>query len=240
MSHLPRVFDLFSRLLCYPDNHTPQAAELLFVVLQDELPAAASDLSQFGQFLETNDGRQLEEAFTGTFDVNPTCALEVGWHLFGEEYARGMFLVRMREELRRYGKVESQELPDHICHVLAVVAAMPDDKATSFVRACVQPAVAIMNEGLANKTTPYRHVIDSLLKVLEAKWGTGATPALGGVLEARSTQCDPLHAFPVAAVDCGQGCHDACGQPDVVELQPHFRAARPDATSAATTSESGS
>ena len=48
---------------------------------------------------------------------------------FGEEYARGMFLVRMREEMRKYNLAESVELPDHISHVLAVVAAMPDDEA---------------------------------------------------------------------------------------------------------------
>jgi len=37
-----------------------------------------------------------------TFDINPACALEVGWHLFGEDYMRGQFLVRMREELSKY------------------------------------------------------------------------------------------------------------------------------------------
>ncbi len=46
---------------------------------------------------------EVEEAFTRTFDVNPACALEVGWHLFGEEYTAAMFLVRMREELRKHG-----------------------------------------------------------------------------------------------------------------------------------------
>ncbi len=43
---------------------------------------------------------------------------------------------------------ESAELPDHISHVLAIVAAMPDDEATRFVTACVQPAVEKMNAAL--------------------------------------------------------------------------------------------
>ena len=102
MSHLPKVLHAFTRLLGYPDQHTSQAAELLYIVLQDEVDEAAVDVARFGEFLERHDMWQVEEAFTGTFDVNPACALEVGWHLFGEEYARGMFLVRMREEMRKY------------------------------------------------------------------------------------------------------------------------------------------
>ena len=224
MSHLPHVLDAFSRLLSYPHEGTPQAAELLYVVLRDELPDAASDLSQFGVFVEQSAGWQLEEAFTGTFDVNPACALEVGWQLFGEEYARGMFLVRMRQELRKYGLAESRELPDHISHVLAVLAAMPEEQAAKFVPACVQPAVAKMNAALAGKDTPYRHVVSCLLKVIEHKWGAGQTSAPDSVLAARSAPSDPLHAFPVAAVGCGSGCGNSYGEPDVVELVASFPA----------------
>ena len=31
MSHVPRVLNAFSRLLSYPDEHTVQVAELLYV-----------------------------------------------------------------------------------------------------------------------------------------------------------------------------------------------------------------
>ena len=225
MSHIPKVMNAFSRLLSYPGEHTAQAAELLYVVLQGEIPSAASDLSQFGAFLEQHETWEIEEAFTGTFDVNPACALEVGWHLFGEEYARGMFLVRMREEMRKYGLQESVELPDHISHVMAVVAAMPEAKAAKFVRACVQPAVVKMNDALAKRDTPYRHVICSLTAVIEQKWGAAEVAASRDVLASRSPQTDPLHAFPVAAVGCGGGCSESCGEPNVVALDTRFPAA---------------
>ena len=123
--------------------------------MQGEIEEAAREISQFGSYLEQHENWEAEEAFTGTFDVNPACALEVGWHLFGEEYARGMFLVRMREELRKYDLPESAELTDHISHVLGIVAAMPDDDAAKFVTACVQPAVEKMNDAVAEKDTPY-------------------------------------------------------------------------------------
>lgn len=222
MSHVPKVMNALSRLLSYPDQHTAQTAELLYIVLQGEIQDAASDVSQFGAFLEQHEAWQVEEAFTGTFDVNPACALEVGWHLFGEEYARGMFLVRMREELRKYDLPESAELPDHIAHVLAIVAAMPEDEAAKFVRACVQPAVEKMNDALAKKDTPYRHVVSCLASVVRQKWGAGKPTAHQEVLASSSPQLDPLHAFPVAEVDCGGGCSGSCAEPSVVALETNF------------------
>ncbi len=220
MSHVPKVLNAFSRLLSYPNEHTVETVEFLYVVLQGEIPAAASGVADFGAFLEQHEVWEAEELFTGTFDVNPACALEVGWHLFGEEYARGMFLVRMREELRKYGLPESVELPDHLSHVLAVVAAMPDDEATRFVQACVQPAVEKMNQAVAEKETPYRHVVSSLASVLQHVWGASAAGQRQRVLESSSTETDLLRAFPVADVGCGSSCGESCGgHADVVPLE---------------------
>jgi len=183
-----------------------QTAELLYVVLQGELPAAAKEASAFGAFAEQHEIWELEEVYTRTFDVNPACALEVGWHLFGEEYARGMFLVRMREELRKYGLPESAELTDHLTHVLAVVAAMPDDEAARFVQACVQPAVEKMKAALENKETPYKHVVACLAAVLAYTWGEPAEPTDDAeqfdLSRPFAQREDPLRAFPVADVTC--------------------------------------
>ena len=82
-----------------------------------DVPEAAKEISAFGAFIEQHDLWEVEEAFTQTFDVNPACALDIGWHLFGEEYARGMFLVRMREELRKHGLARNGRTarPHHAC-----------------------------------------------------------------------------------------------------------------------------
>jgi len=221
MSHIPKLLNAFSRLLSYPDESTAQAVELLYVVLQGELPETASEAAKFGTFVEQHELWEVEEAFTRTFDVNPACALEVGWHLFGEEYARGMFLVRMREEMRKYNLPESVELPDHISHVLAIVAAMPAEEATRFVRACVQPAVETMNQAFQGKDSPYGEVVACLASVLKHTWGENAhaddPPA---ACESRPFESDPLRAFPVADVGCGSGCGSSCGgNVQVVPLQ---------------------
>ena len=38
----------------------------------------------------------LQELYTRTFDWNPDTSLEIGWHLYGENYERGEFLVEVR------------------------------------------------------------------------------------------------------------------------------------------------
>ena len=221
MPHISHILDALSRLISYPDKHTVQTAELVYVALVGELPEAAREASTFGAFVDQHELWELEEAYARVFDINPACSLEVGWHLFGEEYARGMFLVRMREELRKYGLSESKELPDHITHVLAIVAAMPEDEAARFVRACVQPAVEKMRLALEDQQTPYAHVVNCLAAVIEDTWGPAAPPSEDRPFDLRRpVEQDPLHAFPVADVSCG-GC-DSGAPADLVPLQMNF------------------
>ena len=75
------------------------------------------------------DDPSRQELYVQTFEFNPACTLELGWHLFGENYERGEFLVRMRDLLRRHGIAESTELPDHLTHVLALVGRLDHEEA---------------------------------------------------------------------------------------------------------------
>jgi nitrate reductase delta subunit len=202
-----QVLKALSRVLSYPDEQTLEAAEMLYVMLQNEHVEAAKDMADFGAFVERHELSEVEEAYTRIFDINTRCALEVGWHLFGEEYARGMFLVRMREELRNYGLQESTELPDHITHVLAVLAAMPPHEAERFAKACVLPAVRTMHQAIQKQDTPYQKPISCLNHVLNYLWSAGGPGTSEPLIPSPSTRkgVDLLHAYPVADVrfDCG-------------------------------------
>jgi len=213
-------------LLTYPDEQTVEAAELLYIILQGEIPEAAACLSQFGAYLDEHEPWEIEEAFTSTFDVNPACALEVGWHLFGEEYSRGLFMVRMREEMRKHGIEEGGELPDHITHVLSIIGAMPDDEATKFVTACVLPAVKKMLAAFDGKGNPYGDVVTCLALILHHVWGEGESLSDGSESEhpdgnAIPEGVDLLHAFPVADFQpggCGGGGCGSAEPKDLVQL----------------------
>ena len=35
-----------------------------------------------------SNAEDLQEMYTRTFDINAVCTLEVGWHIYGEDYAQ--------------------------------------------------------------------------------------------------------------------------------------------------------
>ncbi len=102
---------------------------------------------------------ELQELFTRTFDLNPLCCLEIGWHLFGENYERGALLVRIRQELRLYGVAESSELPDHLSQVLRLLARMEPERARDFAGACVVPALEKMLAAFSGTENPFRGLL---------------------------------------------------------------------------------
>ncbi|MBM4001233.1 MAG: nitrate reductase molybdenum cofactor assembly chaperone [Planctomycetes bacterium] len=200
------VLEALARLLSYPTGTYVEAAELLYIALPPDSREAKEAVAAFGSYIESLSVHELEETFSRTFDINPACALEIGWHLFGEEYARGLLLVRLRSELRRHGIEETAELPDHVVHVLALLAAMNGDEAERFVRACVQPAVVKMQLALEKADSPYRHVIQVLTLLLERAFGRAAPEESAG---RGAPEGDPLRDFPLT-----------CGPPESVEFVP--------------------
>ena len=108
----------------------------------------------------------LQELYIGTFDWNPSASLDLGWHLYGEQYQRGEFLVEMRDRLSRYGIAETGELPDHITHVLAVVAKMDAEAADRFSRDYAAPAVAKLLAALEHSHSPFAAPVRAVRQAL--------------------------------------------------------------------------
>jgi nitrate reductase delta subunit len=159
----------FGALLTYPSEGYAERAAACARALERSWPEAAARIASFAG--EATELGQAEELFTRTFDLNPACALEAGWHLYGEAYERGAFLVKARGLLRRYGVAESGELPDHLSLLLPLLDRMPEDEAAPFARACVTRAVAKMVAGFGEADNPYREVLSALLGVLVERFG---------------------------------------------------------------------
>lgn len=149
-------FDLLARLFAYPDES--YAAH-----------CRAAGLNTLADFTDGISAAKLQEQFTETFDWNPATALEIGWHLFGEDYARGEFLARMRLELRGYGLQESGELPDHVTHVLALLGRMEKDRAAEFSHDFVSPAVAKLLSALDERKSPFAIAMRAVWDALPAR-----------------------------------------------------------------------
>ncbi len=159
--------DALAALLVYPGSDYAGRIERARQVLHDDGESLAL-LEQFAAAVKPLALESLQELFIRTFDLSPVCTLEVGWHLYGENYDRGTFLVRMRELMREHGLAESDELPDHLTHVLAVLARMAPEEGAEFAARFVLPALAKMMAGFKNKQNPFENVMNAIGRTVHA------------------------------------------------------------------------
>lgn len=170
------ITDVLAVLLEYPgEGHAARAREAVGL-LRAQAPDLARELEPFVQHLANVDGREQEELFTRTFDWAPERALELGWHLYGEQYERGAFLVRMRDLLRAHGVEEGQDLPDHLGTLLRLLGRLQPETAAALCGASLKPALVRLRAGFGSETNPYL----ALLGAIEAAFPEAPAPAAGG------------------------------------------------------------
>ncbi len=161
-----------ARLLEYPAEGYSELAERAAGVARHTDPEAADYLRTFCSAIRGLSMERLQELFIQTFDLNPMCVLEVGWQLFGDEYKRGEFLVKMRGELRKHDLPESGELPDHLTHVLPLLARMDPEEAAQFASLFVLPALEKMLAALNGKQNPFENVLLAVRAWLRGRYVT--------------------------------------------------------------------
>lgn len=171
MSSDPGMYDLLASTLIYPRGDFESSLNDRERISGAFAPALRR---RFAEWVERIGGLSSEdraEAYARSFDLSPKCTLELGWHLFGESYDRGTFLVWMRSRLRLISLDEATDLPDHARHVLPVLGRMESDEADKFSRACVLPAMETIRAGLEDLDSPYISLIDAICGWLEARHG---------------------------------------------------------------------
>ncbi len=159
-------------LFLYPDEGlSGQLAAAQTMLQRSGSDAARAAFERFASQIRRRPLTDQQELFTQTFDFDPAAALEIGWHLFGEDYQRGELLVRLRSELRRHGLNENGELPDHLTLVLPLLDRMADEEAAAFCHSCVVPALECLLEGLRRKNSPYQELLECVAEVLKERFG---------------------------------------------------------------------
>ncbi|MCC6346864.1 MAG: molecular chaperone TorD family protein [Nitrospirales bacterium] len=152
-------------------------------------PEASELLRAFGAYLEQAPEGEAEEMYTTAFDLSPFCPPYVGYHLFGDEYRRGIFMACLKESYYSRGNPEGSELPDHIGTMLRFLARGGGDVLSAeLAEECIVPALEKMAEAFGGSPNPYGKVILSLLLVLKecypssaaSRGGEGAGSTGGG------------------------------------------------------------
>lgn len=160
------ALDALADCLAYPDARIPETARIAEACLRATSPGAADALAPFVAAAAATAPDALEELFARTFDWSTTLALEIGWHLYGEQYERGAFLVRLRERLRATGVEEGADLPDHLGTCLRLLGRLPEDEALGLAAVALVPAVDRILAGFGAEPNPYVSVIRAVSAVV--------------------------------------------------------------------------
>ena len=152
-----------ARLFEYPGEGYRSAAR------EAALDSKSPEIADFAGRIASFSTEELQELFIQTFDLNPDCTLDIGWHLFGENYERGEFLVKLRQLMRRHGVEESVELPDHLTHVLKLLDRMDEQEAGELAVRCVLPALEKMLGAMEGKGSPFEELLKGLLKLIQVR-----------------------------------------------------------------------
>lgn len=160
-------YALWAAALDYPGADWP-----LVLAACRAAAAPGSDLAAFVSAVESTPLGALRESYTAAFDLRPETSLGLGFHLFGDDYARSELLVRLREILRARDFSPGTELPDHACVLLRFLdhAAGGEAAAEADVLAadCLAPGLARVAAPLEKAGHPYRFLLRAILAALPA------------------------------------------------------------------------
>ena len=182
----PQLHDAWAGLLAYPDERGSEYAAQALQDLELGQVTGSDELTPLREFFKREDINHREELYTQTFDGSDDRALEVGWHVHGENYARGALMVRLRKLLGELDLFETSELPDHIGVVLGLIGRLDEKRAGALARGVVLPALRKLIEGFGDSANPYRSVFTGLQSFLTDYHGEAEQPA-GNVATSQSS-----------------------------------------------------
>ncbi len=162
------IYGLLADILEYPTSRVVEQAKACQSALETRSRQAHRHLRTFAEFCMKTPLSRLEELYTDTFDIQAICCPYVGYHLFGEDRSRGLFMVKLKEHYRAFNHPVNGELPDHISVMVRSLALQQgEEDVRDLVEHCMIPATKKMVALLNDKVNPYQEVLKSLLITLE-------------------------------------------------------------------------
>jgi nitrate reductase molybdenum cofactor assembly chaperone NarJ/NarW len=194
------ITEILADLLDYPDADWKWRCEECRAVLNVASQSFASHFALFSTATESRSLTDLQEVYTRTFDLSPVCALEVGYHLFGENYKRGVFLANLRETEAPFDLGQAQQLPDYLPVLLRLLTRLADEELRgALIVDCLIPALGKMLKTLSEGDNPYRHLLAAVNAVLQSEAGAypatiqrAQLPVLQAPAFRAETQADPF------------------------------------------------
>lgn len=109
-----------------------------------------------------------EELYTRTWDLNPLAAPYLGFHRWGESYARGDFMAQLNAAYRRWQIATEGELPDHLIPVFRYLAATEEilPQLVEVLPFALRAMYKALRE--ADHDNPYLHLLEAAREAVAA------------------------------------------------------------------------
>ncbi|MFN0007122.1 MAG: nitrate reductase molybdenum cofactor assembly chaperone [Planctomycetota bacterium] len=160
------VWEAFADLLSYPAGNVERLQSESAPRVIARFPALSPEIAPLVALARERGEGECEELYTRTFDGSAERALELGWHLHGENYARGVLLVRLRAMLRTAQLDEQGELPDHVSNVLRLLGRVDGLTARALIEHVLAPGLDKLVERFTDADNPYRPALVALRRAL--------------------------------------------------------------------------
>ena len=170
------VYSLFANILDYPEHSIEKSIDDCGVELAVSVPEAHAQLMDFHTAIAQKSLGQLQECYTNAFDLRPECTPNLGYHLFGDDGRRGVFLAELKGRMEARGIAPGIELPDHIVLILRYLD-VAEEELPPVIEDCLLPAVSRMVEVLDPSGNPYEQALRALLSLLRHQHDAFATAA---------------------------------------------------------------
>ncbi len=166
-------YALFAEIMDYPSPGLAATLSEAINQFQPVNPEAARRLGDCKAQCEQLGLVRLEELYTSAFDLRADCSLYAGYHLFGEDWRRSLFLAELKGRYQAAGFSCGDELPDHFTVLLRFLSMQADAEEESALRDdCLIPAASKVAARLDPVLNPYRAVLDALLLCLTPQGGS--------------------------------------------------------------------
>jgi len=170
------VYSAFTVILDYPKASITGLLDDCATELALEASDAQAHLLDFRAAAAQKTLSQLQEVYTAAFDLRPDCTPNLGYHLFGDDARRGVFLAELKGRMEAHGMALGVELPDHIAFILNYLD-LAEEERPAMIEDCLLPAVTRMIEVLKESGNPYEHALRALLRLLQHQHEILATSA---------------------------------------------------------------
>ncbi|WP_439381092.1 nitrate reductase molybdenum cofactor assembly chaperone [Amycolatopsis lexingtonensis] len=163
----PRLFDLTSLLLTYPDSRlSGAAAELRGAVGEITDAEVRERLTAFLGWFLTTDPIEVEAHYVRTFDLRRRCGLYLTYYLHGDTRKRGIALLTLKQRYRAHGlRLAEGELPDLLPVVLEFAATVGPGDGEAPLRQHRQ-GLELLRVALAEAGSPYHHLLEAVVAAL--------------------------------------------------------------------------